>query len=180
MNIVLSLLQWHFPAFIKKKKLARLFIITAGAFGCEAPPTRGLTFEQGLHEYALFTKEQTEGYLKSSSDIDELREKLFQGSYHLGQELRKQFGIATFQEFMLMMKIVYSLLGIDLQSEQENQVLIKRCFFSHYYSAEICQVISALDEGLAAGLSDGGKLSFYQRITEGNKCCRASFMLEEV
>ncbi|MEN6348702.1 MAG: hypothetical protein ABFD08_04795 [Syntrophomonas sp.] len=180
MNIVLRLLQWHFPPFIKKKQLNRLFTITAGAFGCEAPPIRTLTFEQCLHEYALFTKELTEGHLKSSSDIDLLKERLFQGAYYLGQDLRRQFGIATSQEVMLVMKIIYNLLGIDLQSEAENQVLIKRCFFSHYYSPEICQVISALDEGLAAGLSDGGKLGFYQRITEGNNCCRAKFILKEV
>lgn len=180
MNIILRLLKWHFPTFLKKKKLAQLLDVTASAFGCEAPPTRGFTFEQCLHEYAVFTKAQAEGYLKDPSGMDGLQERLFQGAYHLGQKFREQFGITTFQEVLMMMKIIYGLLGIDLHSGWENGVLIKNCFFSRYYTPEICQVISALDEGLAAGLSDGGTLCFYQRITEGNKCCRADFFLKEV
>lgn len=180
MNIVLRLLKWHFPTFLKKKKLAQLFDLTASAFGCERPPTRGFTFEQYLHEYAVFTKVNAEECLQSSSDIDGLKERLFQEAYHLGRQLRQQFRIATSQEVLLMMRIVYALLEIDLRIGSENEVFIKTCFFSRYYTPEICHVISALDEGLAAGLSDGGRLCFCQRITEGCNCCRADFFLKEV
>ena len=180
MNIILRLLKWHFPTFLRKKKLVQLFDVTASAFGCETPPTREFTFEQCLHEYAVFTKTQAEGYLQDPSDIDGHKEKLFQGAYLLGQKFREQCGITTSQEVLLIMKIFYGLLGIELHSGWENEVIIKNCFFSRYYTPEICQAISALDEGLAAGLSDGGTLCFYQRITEGNKCCRAYFFLKEV
>ena len=37
-----------------------------------------------------------------------------------------------------------------------------------------------LDEGIAAGLSGGGKLTFSQRITEGKPQCEASFDLEHL
>lgn len=176
----LRLLRLYFPSYIKKKKLEKLFAVTADAFGHEVPSTQGLAFEQCLHKYALFTKEQTERYLEKPSDIDGLKEELFRGAYRLGSELRREFDINTFRDAMLMMEIVYKLLGIHLERESKNEVVIKQCFFSRYYSPEICRVISSLDEGLAAGLSDGGELSFYQRITEGNSFCRANLLLKEV
>jgi hypothetical protein len=36
-----------------------------------------------------------------------------------------------------------------------------------------------LDAGLLAGLSDGGRLVFSQRITEGYACCRARLWVSE-
>lgn len=180
MNIRLSLLQLYFPGFIKKRRLARLFDLTAAAFGCQPPPIRGMSFEQALREYALFTSEQTGKYLNNSSDIDRIKEKLFKGSYDLGRDLRRQFKIKASRDVLMMLKMVYRLLGIDLQGDSGNQVIIKSCFFSRYYSPPVCQVVSALDQGLAAGLSSGGRLNFYQRITEGSDCCRAYFILEEV
>lgn len=179
MNVVLKLLQFYFPRFIKKKKLEQLFVITAHAFGCEAPQIKGLAFEQCLQKYALFTKEQVEKYIEAGYDINNLKEKLYHGAYQLGQDLRKDFGITTPKEVMMMSRIIYNLLGIDFRSGTKNQVIIKQCFFSRFYSPEICKVISSLDEGAAAGLSDGGSLCFYQRITEGNDCCRANFVLKE-
>ena len=50
---------------------------------------------------------------------------------------------------------------------------IPKCFFSAYYSGPVCRVVAALDQGLAAGLSRGGRLTFVGRITEGNAACRA-------
>ncbi|KUG02785.1 hypothetical protein ASZ90_019861 [hydrocarbon metagenome] len=179
MNVVLGLLQLYFPGFIKKKKLIHLINITANAFGCDAPPTKGLTFEQVLQKYALFTKQQAEIQLKDPSNIDHVKHKLYQEAYQLGRELRQEFGITTPKEVMLMSRTIYNILGIDFSSNPENEVIIKRCFFSQYYSPEVCQVISSLDEGLAAGLSDGGNLCFYQRITEGHNCCRANFVWKE-
>lgn len=179
MRAYLKLLQLYFPAFLKKKKLTRLFSITGNAFGCEAPSTRGLTFEQCLERYALFTKQQAELFLEKPSDIDSIKDKLFQGAYQLGTDLKREFHIVSSAEVLLMMKIIYGLLGIDFKNTSENEIMMERCFFSRYYSPEICQVISALDEGLAAGLSGGGKLCFFQRITEGKSCCRANFVFGE-
>ncbi len=177
--MILSILQLHIPGFIKKKKLIQLFTLTAHAFACEPPPMAGLDFDQCLVAYALFTHQQTERYLAESSDLDELQDKLYRGAYQLGRELRNELGISTFKQAVLMMKVIYKMLGIDFASHESNQVVIKSCFFSRYYSPSTCQVISALDKGLAAGLSGGGKLEFYQRITGGSDCCRAKFELEE-
>lgn len=179
MNVRLRLLKFYFPAFIKKKKLAQLFAITASAFNCEAPSIKGLSFEQSLHRFALFTKEQTERHFKRISYIDNVKNELFQEAYQLGMDLRREFNINSSNEILWMMKTIYNLLGINFNSGSENEIIISRCFFSQYYSPGVCRVISSLDEGLASGLSNGGQLSFYQRITDGHNCCRANFVLKE-
>jgi hypothetical protein len=77
-----------------------------------------------------------------------------------------------------MSELVYKIIRIDLQGGPEGHILIRKCFFSHYYSYEVCRVISSLDEGLLAGISGGGRLKFDQRITEGHDCCRARLLFE--
>ena len=51
-------------------------------------------------------------------------------------------------------------------------VTIRRCFFAAHYPPEVCRFMSAMDEGIVAGLC-GGRLVFSQRLTEGADCCRA-------
>lgn len=179
MNSLFRLLHIYLPVFIKKRKLEELFILTAHAFECEVPPTKHLTYEQCLHEYAVFTKLQTEKYLKDPINIYKLKERLYQAAYKLGRELRKDFGIANRDEVISVMKVIYNMLGIDLRTSSEKEINIPKCYFSSYYSPEICKVISSLDEGIAAGLSGGRNLRFYQRITEGHSCCRATFLYKE-
>ncbi len=181
MNVFLKLSQFYMPGFIQKKKLNQLFALTARAFGCAPPLTKNLSYEQALHKYALFTQQHTEIYLKESIPLDHLKEKLYREAYQLGQDLRKKFGIAASDEVIFMMRIMYKMLGIDLRCSSENndENVIHKCFFSRYYSPEVCKIIASLDEGIAAGLSNGGNLRFYQRITEGNSCCRAAFALKE-
>jgi hypothetical protein len=80
---------------------------------------------------------------------------------------------------MEMSSILYQILGIDFEGDTSGEVTIKKCFFSDYYSQQVCQIISSLDEGVAAGLSGGGNLSFSGRITEGKDCCRARLAMPE-
>jgi len=58
-------------------------------------------------------------------------------------------------------------------------VTVKRCYFSQFYSGSVCDLISALDDGVFSGLSGGGRLVFSERLTEGNACCRAKLRLGE-
>jgi hypothetical protein len=73
---------------------------------------------------------------------------------------------------------MYRMVNIDLRGDGAGGIVVRRCFFSSYYSAEVCGLISALDEGLIAGLSSGMKLRFFRKITEGDDCCRASLHAE--
>ncbi len=170
-----KIMKKYMPEFIKKKKLNELFRLTADAFQSELPELRGLTFAECLPKYALFTKEQAESYLQSGRSLEEVKHRLHLNSCIFGQNLRKSLHIATWEEAVTVLKVIYKLIGIDFQCDRQGEIIIKQCFFSKYYSGEVCKLISSLDEGLAAGLSGGGTLCFNQRITEGGSCCKGYF-----
>ena len=173
MGLLLRIAQVHIPAFVKKNALQELFDSTALAFQCKPPRIKGLSLEEGLIAYALFTKKETEKSLQQGKDLDLLKNHLYQNAYQLGQRLRKILRITALSDAMIMGRILYRMLGIDFQGTAQGEVTIHRCFFSGFYSPPICRVISSLDQGILAGLSGGGQLFFSQRITEGGKCCKA-------
>jgi len=80
---------------------------------------------------------------------------------------------------MQMSAVIYKMLKIEFHGDSHGDIVIKRCFFSTYYSSNVCHLISALDEGLLAGLSGGGQFSFSQRITEGYSVCRAYLEMDK-
>ena len=171
----LSVLQFYIPAFVKRKVIRELACVTADAFGCAAPELNGLSYKACLREYALFTNEQARSLIISENDIDAVKDKLYKVAYVLGEDMRRRFNITRPEEVMKASRMMYRILDIELQEDGPNGIKINRCYFSRYYSAEVCRIISSLDEGVAAGLSGGGKLAFYQRLTEGNDCCKAHF-----
>jgi hypothetical protein len=170
--MLLKIMQICMPEFIKKKKLYELSLLTADAFQSELPELKGLSFAECLSKYALFTKEQAESYLQSGRPLEEVKHRLYQNSCIFGQKLRKSLHIVTWEEAVTVLKAIYKLIGIDFQYDRQGEIIIKQCFFSKYYSGEVCRLISSLDEGIAAGLSGGGRLCFNQRITEGGSCCK--------
>lgn len=173
--MLLKIMQLYMPEFIKKKKLNELFCLTADAFQSELPELRGLSFAECLSKYALFTKERAGSYLQSGRLLEEAKHRLYQNSCIFGQNLRKSLHIVAWEEAVTALKVIYKLIGIDFQCDRQGEIIIKQCFFSKYYSGEVCNLISSLDEGLAAGLSGGGRLSFNQRITDGYSCCKGYF-----
>jgi hypothetical protein len=80
------------------------------------------------------------------------------------------------EEVLSVGRALYRAIGIDFEG-RGGSVVMHTCYFSRFYDAEICRVMSSLDEGIAAGLSGGGKLIFAQRITEGKPTCEAAFDL---
>lgn len=170
--MLLKIIQFCIPEFIKKKKLNELFRLTADAFQSDLPELQGFSFTECLSKYAIFTKGQAESYLQSGRSPEEVKHRLYQNSYIFGKNLRKSFHIVTWKESVMALKVIYKFIGIDFHYNMQNEFIIKQCFFTKYYSREVCKLISSLDSGLAAGLSGGGKLSFNQSITEGNNCCK--------
>jgi len=177
MNLRLGILRTWVPQFVKKRKLVELAAITANAFGVEAPRLRGLSFSDSLQTYALFTRAEANKVTRRNQDSREIRERLFNNALGLGTDLRRALRISSQPEFMRACATIYSMIGIDFRPDIHGQATVPKCYFSRYYSGAICRLISALDEGLVAGLSGGGRLSFYQRITEGYDCCRAHLAL---
>lgn len=181
-----KIVRLYTPEFIKKKKMEELFRLTADAFQSEMPEFRGLSFSDSLLKYALFTKEQAERCLQEESLIEEVKYRLYNNSFAFGRNLRKRLHIMSWEKSVTALKSAYKFIGIDFQYGRQGETLndrddfiakqecfvIGQCFFSRYYSAEVCRLISSLDEGLAAGLTGGGILCFAQRITDGSSCCK--------
>jgi hypothetical protein len=171
MGLLLTISKLYIPANIRKRKLEMLFKATADAFRVAVPSTRGISFNDCLKLYAEFTRKLAIDSIKQNKEL-EVKSRLFQNAYLIGQQLKRDFKVET-PEVMQMGALIYKVLKIDFQGELGGDITIARCFFSTYYSSQVCQLISHLDEGLLAGLAGGGKLKFYQRLTEGHECCRA-------
>ena len=175
MTILLKVARFYIPPFFKKGKLLELFHGTAAAFGCDAPSLARLSFDESLLRYALFTRDHALQAIKQKRDQQEIQRRLFESAFRLGQKFRYAFHLSTTEQAMAMGKILYRALGMDFCGTPSGEIEIKRCYFSQFYSPQVCQMISFLDEGLLAGLAGGGSLTFSQRITEGEGCCKALF-----
>jgi hypothetical protein len=185
MNILLKILTSAvfdaitLPVFIREEILAELFEATADAFECPAPALDQLSYEECLRTYALFTREQAEKALQSGRDAAAIKTQLYQNAYPLGGKLRKWFAVDTMEEVMELGQILYRAIGVEIQGEPQGDLTVKRCYFSQHYSGPVCDLISALDDGVFSGLSGGGRLVFSERITEGKECCRAKLLVRE-
>lgn len=173
--MLITIIQLYIPEFIKRKKLKDLFRLTADAFEVGLPELKGLSYNDCLSKYALFTKEQVEVYLKSGLPFEEVKQRLYQNSLVFGKKLRKSLHITTWENAVKALEVIYMLIGIDFKYGRHGEIIVRKCFFSKYYSGEVCRLISSLDEGLASGLSGGGRLCFNQRITECCSRCKGYF-----
>ena len=178
MGILLTISRIYLPRFIRKNRLNELFNATADAFKRQAPQLEGYSLNQYLKKYALFSLENTEGSIKLGNE-HEVQERLYYNAYRIGKNIRAELKVQTLEEVMQACEVIYKALKIEFRGDSQGQIYIRSCFFSSFYSSDVCRIISSLDEGLVAGLSGGLKLDFYQRITEGSKCCRARLMAAE-
>jgi hypothetical protein len=180
MNLRLQLAQIYIPGFIKKKKLVELFNIAAAAFQCAVPETRGSSCKELLKRYALLTRDEAERSIQQSKELQSIKRDLYDNAYRLGKRIRKKLRISNTEEVKTISRLLYHIIGIDFQWSSEGEIIIKECYFSQFYSNRVCRIISSLDEGILSGLSGGGKLRFYQRITQGKECCKAHFTVKEI
>lgn len=169
----------YIPAFIKRRELINLFSLTGSAFGSDVPKLAGLSFDDCLTEYARFTKREVEKSIDRLYNLGSPRQQLCRNAFELGNKIRKRLRITSTGDVMMACKIIYKCLGIDFSGTEQGEITIRSCFFSEYYSDQVCGVISCLDKGMVAGLSGGGRLSFSQRITEGFDSCKATFVPQE-
>jgi hypothetical protein len=178
MNILLRILPHNLPAFIRREIVAELLEATADAFGCAAPALDNLSCDGCLRTYALFTTEQAEKALQAGRDVPAIKTRLYQNTFPLGWKLRKWFAVDTMAEVMELGQILYRAIGVEIQGDARGAVVVNSCYFSHFYPGPVCDLISALDDGVFSGLSGGGRLAFSERLTEGKECCRAKLELE--
>ena len=181
MNPLGRLLQHHTPEIVRREALAQLFRAAAEAFQCDAPPLGGLSSDERLHRFALFTRDQVAGAHGRAPlpgrDLEAVRERLYRNAYTLGRRTGRLLSVRDVRDTMAVGRVLYRILDIDFQGDARGDVVISHCYFSGFYSGPVCQVMSAMDWGLLAGLAGGGQLVFSTRITEGLPCCRAHFAM---
>jgi hypothetical protein len=183
MSLLLKILPHNLPTFIREEILTELFKATADAFECPAPALDHLSYNGRLRTYALFTREQADKALQTGRDVSTLKTQLYMNACPLGRRLREWFAVDTIKEVMALGQILYRAIGVEIQGDTRGNVTVKRCYFSQFYSRPVCELISALDDGVFSGLSGGGRLAFSERLTEGaeqgvpREYCRAKLQL---
>jgi hypothetical protein len=157
----------------RRREIGRLFARTVAAFGRSLPPSRARGAKRLLAEYALLTREQAEAALDRGGDLQALECRLFKAALGLGRGYRLKLGVRSLRDAMAAARLIYGGLGIDFRGGSDGEVEIRRCAFAAVYTPRVCALVSALDRGLLAGLTEGGELRFRQRLTEGAPACRA-------
>ena len=117
--------------------------------------------------------------LDSPSGSAATERRLFDGSVRLGREIGRTLGVSTPQEVMAAARILYRCLEIDFRGDAGGDIIIRQCFFSRFYSSEVCRLMSSLDAGILSGLAGGGGLEFAERLTEGRDRCLARFSFKD-
>ena len=106
------------------------------------------------------------------------REALFPVGVELGKEARKRLGVGqSAGDLETAATALYRALGIDFKLEKRNDgtmiLRVQRCALAGYYTDDACEILSAADEGVVAGLNPKYSMRFEQRMTGGSVECLA-------
>ena len=154
--------------FVQKIVLQVLMHTTARAFH-----TRGMNLffassDKALKTYAMFTR-------KCMEELDCNHEHLYACAYALGQQVRRITGLRKHEDIQNLIFLLYRNIGISMDGLLPGTIFVRKCYFAQIYTPEQCALISAMDDGIIAGLFSSGSFSFSQRITEGCAHCTAFF-----
>lgn len=173
MSVRLRALELYLPGWIVRSAIRELFAATASAFGRDPVDTRGWGRRALLERYASSTTRWAEETLARTGDHDAVSLRMWQKAHALGRSLRRRLGVRSRADAVRAARIAYRMIGIDLRADVRGGVVVERCAFAARYSPRVCRLVSALDAGLIAGLTGGGRLGFSERITEGRPRCLA-------
>ncbi|HJS27065.1 MAG TPA: hypothetical protein VJ913_08075 [Actinomycetota bacterium] len=180
MSLRLRALELHVPDIVARSALRRLVDATAAAFGRDPEDVHGLDRHALLERYVSFTTRCAERTLADDVDLEAVSRRMWAHAYALGVSLRRRLGIRTRAEALRAGRVAYRMIGIDLRADRHGRVTVDRCTFAGWYSPQVCRLMSSLDAGLIAGLTDGGNLTFSERITEGRPGCLGQISWQEV
>ena len=157
-------------ALFRRIELQQLMNLTARSFGKPSKRIWTLPNDEALRVYAEYTLEHLQDGVN-----EHLLRRMNENAYKMGRFLRSLFFLKRQADIERFTVALYRNIGIELEGCIPGQLCFRRCFFSHYYTPDICLAASALDDGIIRGLTGKGRLTFQQRITEGSKCCLATF-----
>lgn len=154
----------------RKIELQVLMNITARALGSRPRRLWTLPEEQALHEYADYTRRHLQNGVNA-----ELLRRMDSEAYRVGRLLRRLFFLRQSTDIERFTIALYRNINITLEGHIPGRLCFRQCFFSRYYTPEVCLAASALDGGIMRGLAGEGRLLFEQRITEGSEHCNATY-----
>jgi hypothetical protein len=179
MNVRLRLAALGLPFPVRTKLFGEFFALTARSFGAALPDLRRLSHRRRLALYRDFTLELAAAAPPGTPAWDAAAARLGENGRDFGRRIRRLLRAETEAEAMAAARILYRAVGIDFAGEPGGDIAIRRCYFADRYSRDVCRLVSALDEGVLAGLHEGGRLEFRARITEGAPACLANFTRRE-
>ena len=180
MSLRLRLLELHTPGWVRRAAIRRLSRETAIAFGTTAEEASAVGRGGSLERYVAFTAGASEGVLADGAYVEVVSRRLRTSAFGLGCTMRRALGVRKRADALRAVGLAYRFLEIDLHVDARGRVAVERCPFAAVYSPTACGLMAALDAGLVDGLTDGGMLSFSERITEGRPRCRATIAFDEV
>ena len=175
MTLLDAFLARDVPRFVRQGAVKRLVRLTAESFGSAPPDVGGLDTQAVLQRYAWFTREEVGRLDADPARIARVQQQLYRSGSGLTSSYRKLLGVSHWEAAAAVSRRLYGYVGIDMDANPRGEVTFRSCYFSRFYTRETCNVMSALDSGIIAGLAGEGDLTFTCRITEGAACCRACF-----
>ncbi|HEX6580929.1 MAG TPA: hypothetical protein VF195_08665 [Actinomycetota bacterium] len=173
MSMRLALLRFHLPALVRRAILRELISAIARAFERPCPPTSGLSSEELLACAIDASHRWSEDALAGAADRSEVEERLFSEAFALGRRAKRRLRIGTEEEGLSAAGVIYEAIGVELRAGGAGAIVIPRCAFARVYGPAACELMSAMDSGLIAGLTGAAGLRFTERLTEGASACRA-------
>lgn len=170
MKVMKSALCLMNHEWFRRIELQLLMNLTAHALRLSPQRIWTKSSDDALRAYAQFTSDK----LRHGVD-KQLLQRMNGEAFKMGTRLRRLFHLrhqADIEQFVIGL---YHNIGIELKGHIPGNLCFRRCYFSQYYTPEICLAASALDDGIMRGVVGSGRLEFHQRITEGNNCCLARF-----
>jgi hypothetical protein len=188
MNIKLRLLSKWTPKFILKRELNRTSQLTneyldllLEQHNISLPSEKKFkgSIEETRTKMASAHNERVESLIKAigkQKAIEVGKAQMFTAGFKLGVEARKQLKVETIEDTFAAAKILYDVLGIKFNRENESKNIIlwiKSCALAEHYNPETCVIMSSADRGVLKGLNPNMDMEFVERITTGAKNCKA-------
>jgi hypothetical protein len=199
MGLRLQFLYWWTPSFVIKRELGNLScqttdalqrLLTVYAIEQIIPNNQPLASKNIKEQRAVMAQTHTKmvealaAVVGHDKAVALGRESLFAVGINLGKETKSKLGVdENPNDLIKASKILYRILGIDFHLEWQDSsnavAVIERCALSEKYSKLTCEVLSATDEGVIAGLQPNVEMKFQEYITGGCPNCRANLNFKQ-
>lgn len=173
MSLRLALAEFCMPAPLRRAGLNELAAAAATAYECRRPQWRRRSYPDRLQEFACFTASQA-AMASAEGRGEAARDHLRHEAEKVGRRLRRRLGVGSHDEALRALRLLYRQIGIELLTPGCDRIEMTSCLFSRLYDPMTCRIMSAMDEGIVAGLTGGWQLRFETRLTEGARSCAAS------